>query len=183
MEFDVERLARLIEPLEPKAGATRLVAIDGPAGAGKTELAGNLAPLLGDVTVVHMDSLYGGWDGLDEGAERVATDLIAPLSEGRTAALRTWDWTAGKPGGEITVEPAATVIVEGVGSGSLAAAPSLSFLIWLDADPEERRRRALLRDGEAFELHWDAWARQEAAHHAREMTEQRADVRIRTDID
>lgn len=179
---DVETLAGRIELLEPSVGATRLVAIDGPAGAGKTELAAQLEGELDGVVVVHMDSLYPGWDGLEEGTRVIPGLLVPALADGRPASLPTWDWEAGTPGEGIEVEPAESVLVEGVGSWSSAAADAIGLLIWLDADPAERRRRAIARDGDAFAAHWDEWAAQESAHYGRERTADRADIRIRTDL-
>ncbi len=47
----------------PTLGAGRLVCVDGPAGSGKTSLADAVARRTA-AQVVHMDDLYGGWDGL-----------------------------------------------------------------------------------------------------------------------
>ena len=40
---------------------TLLISIDGPAGAGKTTLATNIANTFSDCHIIHMDDLYRGW--------------------------------------------------------------------------------------------------------------------------
>ncbi|MFM9126640.1 MAG: hypothetical protein ACKOTA_03585, partial [Solirubrobacterales bacterium] len=42
------------------------------------------------------------------------------------------------------------------------------------------RRRALERDGEVFDRHWDRWSEQVEAHLERERTRERADVVVDT---
>ena len=59
-------------------------------------------------------------------------------------------------------------------ASSAAASPWLAGLIWVDADPEVRRRRALARDGAAYEPHWDRWSAQEEAYASRERPRERA---------
>jgi hypothetical protein len=54
-------------------------------------------------------------------------------------------------------------------------------LVWTEAARDLRMERGLARDGEAFAPHWDAWARMEAEHFARERTRERADLVVRTD--
>jgi uridine kinase len=48
-----------------KSSDQPIIAIDGPAGAGKTTLAATLSLALAQdftITVMHMDDLYAGWD-------------------------------------------------------------------------------------------------------------------------
>ena len=59
----VAAVVAVIDSSEPRCGATRLIAIDGPSGAGKTTLARDVAAVLAAPTI-HMDDLYPGWDGL-----------------------------------------------------------------------------------------------------------------------
>ncbi|PZF85938.1 uridine kinase family protein [Jiangella anatolica] len=157
-----------------------LVAVDGPAGSGKTTLAGRLAALLGDAPVVHMDDLYPGWDGLAAAAVAVAPEVLAPLAAGRPARYRRWDWAASRWAGWVDVAPAPVVIVEGCGSGSTPGAPYLSLLLWVEAPHDVRQARGFERDGDGFRPHWSRWARQEDALFAAERTRERADVRIDT---
>lgn len=73
-----------------------------------------------------------------------------------------------------------TLVVDGAGSGALAAAPYLSGLLWLEAADEVRRTRALGRDGDLYAPHWERWASQEEDFHARDDVRARADLTIVT---
>src|SRR6202042_2836673 len=59
----VAELAARLAQTEPRLGRTRLIAVDGRSGSGKTWFAGRLARPL-DAPVIHLDDLYPGWDGL-----------------------------------------------------------------------------------------------------------------------
>lgn len=159
-------------------GGGRLVCIDGPAGSGKTTLAGEVAALSG-ATVVHMDDLYDGWDGLPRVDEQLAT-LLLPLAEARPGRYCRYDWHAHAYAGTVTVPPAPLLVVEGVGSGASAYDRLRTVLAWVDAPYALRRTRGIARDGEAFAPHWDAWARAETELFTRERTRERADLLIDT---
>lgn len=176
---DLDELAELIRSRPPRAGATTIVAIDGPAGSGKTMLAGALAQRL-DAPVVHMDDIYPGWGGLAAAVNLVAEQVLIPLATGRRARYRRYDWDRGEYAEWIEVPAASFLIVEGCGSGSRPGAAAVAFLIWMDAAHDLRMSRGIARDGESFRLQWERWARQEDALFAAEGTRDRADVRIDT---
>lgn len=163
---------------EPRAGGTRVVGIDGPAGSGKTTLAARLAEALGGAPVVHMDDLYPGWDGLAEAPARLLEWVLEPLSRAEPAAYRRWDWGAGRYAEWHDVPPDPVLVVEGCGCGVRAAARHLSLLIWVQAPEAIRMRRGLQRDGATFAPHWRRWAEQEQALFRAEQTRRRADLRI-----
>ena len=183
MGLEIAELTARIAELPPLAGPTRVIAVDGPAGSGKTTLAAQLGERLDGALVLNTDQLYPGWDGLAEGAERLVDDVLRPLSEGAAAAVRPWDWLSDSEGERRSLPACETLIVDGAGCGSRAAAPFLSMIIWLDADPELRQQRALERDGEMFAPHWESWAEQERALFEREQTRERADLIILADGD
>ena len=183
MEIDIAALAEQISGLPPSADGVRVIAIDGPAGSGKSTLATELAEVLGETLVLNTDQLYPGWDGLAEGAQRLVDDVLLPLSAGLAATVRPWDWSSGSEGAPRELPACATLIVDGAGCGSRAAAEFVSMIIWLDADPELRQQRALERDGEMFAPHWGSWAEQETELFEREQTRERADLVILTDTD
>jgi anthranilate synthase component 1/para-aminobenzoate synthetase len=143
-----------------------VVAVDGRSGAGKTSLAVELAAALREhrtVALVHLEDLYPGWDGLARGVARCAAEILAPLRRGEAAHWRAWDWLADADGEERITEPADVVVLEGVGAGSRELRALSDAVVWLEAPAEERRRRALERDGATYEPHWDRWAAQEEA--------------------
>lgn len=141
-----------------------ILAIDGRSGAGKTSLAVETAALLRphlSVSVFHLDSVYPGWDGLAASLPGYVQDVVSPLSAGRPAHWRWWDWTTGAPGAADDTAPADVVILEGVGAGHRQARPHMHAVAWVAMEDAERKRRALDRDGETFAAHWDRWASQE----------------------
>ncbi|MCH6468950.1 aminodeoxychorismate synthase component I [Sinomonas terrae] len=143
-----------------------VIAVDGRSGAGKTSLAVELVAALREhrtVALVHLEDLYPGWDGLARGIERCATDILAPLRRGETARWRAWDWLTGDEGEERVTEPAEIVVLEGVGAGAEQLRGLADAVVWLESPADERRRRALDRDGETYAPHWERWAAQEDA--------------------
>jgi uridine kinase len=171
---EVQQLLAAIRAAPPRAGATRVVAIDGRSGAGKSTLAAALAQLL-PAALVALEDLYGGWDGLEHGVEALCSQVLAPLAQRRAALVPRYDWGSCRWLEPWTLEPPDTLIVEGAGAGALAAAPYTSVLVWVDAPPALRRERALSRrpaDAEG----WQRWALQEDAHLERERTRERAEI-------
>lgn len=177
---ELARLADLVRAGPARAGTTRVVAVDGPSGSGKSVLAQQLSAALRPSAVVRLDDLYPGWDGLDATPQRVLAEVLEPLSRGEEATYRTWDWGAQRYGSAREVPSVPVLLVEGCGSGARVCAPHLTLLVWLDAPPDVRRARALTRDGPTYRPHWERWARQEDVHFAREQTCRRADVRLTT---
>lgn len=160
-----------------RAGSRRVLAVEGRSGAGKTTLARAVAARLG-APLIHMDDLYAGWDGLDQGVAALRDWVLAPLAEGRPAVWRRWDWAAGAYAEEHPVPDADWLVVEGVGAGGRALRPYTSGLIWVDSPTVIRRRRALDRDGQTYAPHWARWARHEDAFYAAEEVRENADLII-----
>lgn len=163
---------------ERRLGADSLVvAVDGPSGSGKTRLARRVARALGDSTLVRMDHVVPGWDGLEE-STRLIRPVLEQLRAGEPVRYRVWDWSIDGWGAPLSRPPAAHVVLEGCGAGALHLADLVDFLIYVDAPPEVRRKRAIARDGASYEAHWARWAAQEEAHYSANRTRQRADLVI-----
>ncbi|WGZ79172.1 aminodeoxychorismate synthase component I [Arthrobacter sp. EM1] len=158
-----------------------IIAIDGRSGAGKTTLAIELAATLREhhkVSLFHLEDIYPGWNGLVAGVERYVSTVLAPLHRSEPAEWVSWDWTAHYDGATRTTQPAEIVLVEGVGAAAAAALPFLAAVIWADSPEQDRRSRALARDGETYEPFWDQWAAQEQEWLAGDDVPARADVRV-----
>ena len=160
-----------------RAGRTRVVAVDGRSGAGKTRLAEALRGEFG-APVVSLEYLYGGWDGLERGIGLLVSAVLEPLAAGRAVRVPRYDWVAREWGEPVPLAPPDVLIVEGVGAGARRAAAFASLVVWLEAPWYVRKKRALDRDGETFAPYWDIWAAQEDAMLARERTPERADLVI-----
>lgn len=178
MALALDLVADTLAEREPACGRVKVVAIDGHSGAGKSAFAEQLAQRL-SAHVFSLEDVYPGWHGL-ESVVPIVRDLLAALAVDEFGRARRWDWEQNRPAEEILVPPVPILIVEGVGSGATALRPFLSLLVWLEAPEPVRKERALARDGETFAPWWDAWAEQERAHFAREMTPVAADLVIRT---
>jgi cytidylate kinase len=168
-------LATDLRRLKPTCGDTVVIAIDGRSGAGKTNLARAIAPLL-NARILHLDHIYRGWHALAEAPPVVVADVLEPIARGEAGRTPRWEWGADEPGADIVVEPGGTLILDGCGSGSRSIRPFLSYLIWLDGPAKLRRKRAMSRDGETYEKWWDIWAAQEDALFTAEKTADAADL-------
>jgi hypothetical protein len=170
-------LAAQVRAAAPRLGSTRLVAVDGPAGSGKTTFAGDLAAALGGAPVVHLDDLYDGWT-LDGVVDRLRTQVLDPVAAGRAARFAAYDWAAGAFAVPTTVPAADVLVVEGCGSGARALADVLGLLVWVEAPPATCAQRWAARGGAAMTAFQSAWAAAEAAVFTREGTRARADLRV-----
>jgi len=141
-------------------GGAPVVLIDGPSGAGKSSLADLLLSRWpGDVAprIVRMDDLYPGWDGLDAASDALHAELLEPLATSGRGRWRRWDWAGDRPAEWHEVTGRAPVLVEGCGTLAGANVRWAHLALWLDADDELRKARALDRDGATFASHWDLW--------------------------
>lgn len=175
------QIAAVARSRPPGLGHTRVVALEGRSGAGKTTLAPLVARALGDAPLVSMEDLYGGWDGLRDGAERLVDAVLEPLAREGHALVPAFDWHARRWGPAWELAAPEVLVVDGIGSGTRAAAQRTSLLVWLDCDDAVRRERALARDGGLYDPYWDRWAAQEDAYLAEEDPRTRADLRLPAD--
>ena len=150
-----------------------VLVVDGRSGSGKTSLAARLAGRSGgDASVLHVEDLYPGWDGLADGSRAVAR----ALAEG---GYRRYDWALGRFAEWVPLPRRVPLVIEGCGAltaANLAAARAWAGRaaggggrvrgVWIACPEPVRRARALARDGETFRPHWDRWAAQEDAHFA-----------------
>lgn len=176
----VGKATTIINSAQPRCGTMKVVAIDGPSGAGKTDFAAALAGRLPSAQVLHMDDLYPGWDGLGRAVADLHDQVLAPLARGEPAAYRRWDWQQDRYAEWHSLPATSLLLVEGVGSGAGPGADLESVLIWLEADRDVRLRRGIERDGETYLPHWWRWAAAEDALFAFDRTRERADLTVNT---
>ena len=177
----VSELAARVAAAPAGCGQTRLVCIDGPAGSGKTTLAGALAQALGGAPVVHMDDLYEGWTQQLGGplSARIDAWLLKAWELGSAGRYRRYDWARQRFEESWVPVPAAPVIIlEGCGSAARGIRDRASLVIWVEAPPDVRLGRGLQRDGLALEEQWRLWQVHEAAHFAADGTRSAADVHV-----
>jgi uridine kinase len=165
----------LLRDAEPRAGRTRVLAIDGRSGSGKTTLADQVVDASG-APLVRLEDLYGGWDGLEYGIDLLVSAVLEPLARDETAFVPHYDWIKDSWDEPAPLAPPEFLVVEGVGAGARRAARYESVVAWVELPTVVRQRRAFQRDGDLYAPNWERWARQEEEMLAREGTPERADV-------
>jgi len=127
--------------------ALALVGIAGHGCAGKT----TLARMIPGAQCVATDEFWTG-DGFD--IERLAREVVAPLSRGAAARFASYDWATRAPRGSRTIEPRGIVIIEGVCALHRRLRDAYAVRVWVDAPADVRLARAVARDGEAARADW-----------------------------
>jgi uridine kinase len=176
-----DELAALILSRPPRLGPVRLVAVDGPSGAGKTVFADRLSRRL-NAPVVHTDDLLDGWGDQFTFWGRLEETVLVPLRAGRPAQYQRYLWHERRFGGEpVRTEPADVVVLEGVSSARRVIRPELSLSAFVTAPRRLRWTRVIGRDGTtdvAFPAYLERWRTAEDRHFAAEGTAGYADVGV-----
>ena len=156
-----------------------LVAIDGPAGAGKTSLAAQFYEKFCDdntVSVIHMDDLYDGWNSaLSEQLTRKLKFITDAHQRGEGFQLDIFNWISMKYEEVRRYEPADILILEGVGAAQLVVRQAGATVYWLDISPEIGLARVLARDGNHIEEQMRRWQILQNIHFAADLTRESAD--------
>jgi Cytidylate kinase len=178
----VEEILAEVMLREP-INATRIVAIDGPSGSGKSALGHRLAqhiaaPLIQIDDFVSWSDFAGWWSRFD-------AQVLTPLLNQQAAHYQVRDWDNDEFGASLngwkTVGWAPLVIIEGVTSARAEAADRISYAIWVEASDAVRLERGIARDGETHRQLWLDWMAAERAFFAADGTSSRADLRISCD--
>jgi len=170
-----------IEQSPPKCGESKLITIDGPAGSGKTTLASQIAQAIGgEITVIHMDDLYNGWERALTGelTSLLKNQLLPGVASGRNFHLPKFDWLIHKYDEPQLYHSSSITIVEGVGSGQRIMRSSTSVAIWIEVSMELGLERVLERDGFEIEAQIKGFKRAELKHFADEQTKAAADHQL-----
>lgn len=168
-------LSEVADEILRRPGEVRLVAIDGPGGAGKSTFAELLAAALDDAPVVHTDDFASAENTIDWWP-RLSEQVIEPLACGRPARYQRYDWPTESLAEWVGVDPAPVVVIEGVTAARREWRHHLAFVIWIDTPPSERLRRGLERDGPDTLADWQVWSDAEERHYIDDPTRRHADV-------
>lgn len=169
-----EDFARRVIASRPRLGTTRLVAIDGPGGAGKSTLAAALAVTC-EAQVVHTDD-FASWDEPVAWWHRLEQQVLMPLAAGKTARYQRYDWLNRERTEWHEVTAGGVLILEGVSSARAAITGRVSLSIWVETPRALRLRRGVERDGEEARKQWEEWMEVEDRHFALDRTRDRADI-------
>ena len=151
-----------------------LIAIDGPAGSGKTSLANQLSNKLNSVTTIHMDDLYNGWeDALTATLTRNLEEwVINPLTQRHSVNYLKFDWSIGQYGSTVEVRDIELLILEGVGAAQEIIRQSADLTIWIEVGPQIGLARVLNRDGDQLLPYMLKWQERERAHFLKDQTKE-----------
>ena len=161
-----------------------VIAIDGPAGAGKTTLAHEIFLALSPkmtVSVIHMDDLYDGWDNaLTSDLTKILQYLLTQHQRQEPAQISRYNWVNSSFDEPEELKVADLLIFEGVGSADQSIQDALSALIWMDIDPEVGVARVIERDGVSVTNEMKKWLGTQQQYFSQHSTREKADFILTT---
>jgi uridine kinase len=159
-----------------------LLAIDGPAGAGKTTLAAKLEVEFSShstVRTIHMDELYNGWsDALGQSLTDALQAITAAYLSGVECTIKIFNWHLLKFDREEVITPTDYLILEGVGAAQEIVRKAGATTYWLDIDAETGLKRVLARDGVHIEKEMRQWQIQQSIHFAKDQTRENCEFKV-----
>lgn len=178
-----DQLVARVRSTPARLGCVRVIAIDGPAGAGKTTFAARLVEVFRRAGVstelVHTDDLLDGWADLTTFWPRLEAQVLAPLRCGQPGRYQRYDWAAAR-----FVEPWVSVpvpqvlVLEGVSSARHLIRSELSLSVFVVAAYEVRVARSVVRDGARLSQQMARWRVDEGRHFAMDETSDHAELRV-----
>jgi len=165
----------------PAGMTTKVVAVDGAGGAGKSTFAEHLSSFLGDTAIVHTDD-FASWENPIDWWPRLLELVLEPLARNEERLrFEASAWEAGHAPAWVELRATPVLILEGVTASRDAFRPYLTYTIWVDAPADVRLARGLRRDGPGSRAQWEAWMAAEEEYRRRERPDERADVVVRGD--
>jgi uridine kinase len=172
-------LAQIVEAVgarePPRAMRTKIVAVDGGGGAGKSTFADRLAAALGGCAIVHTDD-FASWDDPLDWWPALLERVLEPLSRGEVARFVPTQWSPDVLPDPQEIAPGEFLVLEGVSASREAFRPYLTYAIWIETSAEVRLQRGLERDGAAARAQWETWMAAEDAYRQRERPDLAADL-------
>ena len=161
-----------------------IIAIDGPAGAGKTTLAQTISLALSpqiSTTVIHMDELYPGWEkALGVELTQTLTWLTQSHKAKKPLKYSSFNWATNEFNASHVVDSTQLLILEGVGSAQRSIEDSLVTSIWLDLDPQIGFQRVIERDGSIITAEMTKWLAMQEQHFVVDQTKERCEFLLST---
>jgi len=172
------KLLDLISSAKARCGHTKVITIDGPAGAGKTTLAQTISDDLTDSHIIHMDDLYRGWDSTLDSNLTDELNRILLETESGELNFQKYNWSSQTLDEVERFKSPKYLILEGVGSGQKSIKNWVSFSIWIEVPVEIGLARVIERDGEQVALPMEEFIKQQNQYFLADGTREGADYRI-----
>ena len=161
---------------------TVLLAIDGPAGSGKTTLAAKLEreyQLTATVQVIHMDDLYNGWENaLSEELTEKLSHIVQSHNSGKDFHLAKFNWASMKFDERELMLATEVLILEGVGAAQKVVRDAGAMTYWIETPAEIGLQRVLDRDGHHLRDLMLKWQTHQDAHFQIDKTAENCDVKL-----
>jgi uridine kinase len=175
-----ELLATIDRAAPPHGMSTKIVAVDGGGGAGKTTLAKHLSEWVGGAPIITMDDFAHWGIALLDRWPRLLEQVLEPLGRNQPAHYQRYDWKKLGLAEWHDVAPGGTIILEGVASLQHEFRPYLSYRIWVEAPKELRLKRGVARnrgiEGEDNHERWLKWQVAEDEYFDRDQPQAAADL-------
>jgi uridine kinase len=159
-----------------------LLAIDGPAGSGKTTLASKLEAeykLTTTVQVIHMDDLYNGWEqALSEDLTTKLSEIVQAHKSGKDFYLAKFNWNTMDFGQAQLIPASEVLILEGVGAAQRIVRDAGAKTYWIETSAELGLARVLDRDGHHLRDLMLSWQSYQDAHFTMDKTAENCDVKL-----
>jgi uridine kinase len=161
-----------------------LLAIDGPAGGGKSTLAKDLFLYFSTtrgVNLLGLDDIYDGWENalgqeLTDNLERVAK----AHQNQSVVSIDVYNWATSNFSEVREINAKEILILEGVGSSQEIIRAHNAITIWMDIDPTLGMERVLERDGYHIAEQMKVWQLLQSKHFAHSGARENADFIITT---
>jgi hypothetical protein len=139
LEATLETICAGVRERRPPARMeTRIVAVDGLGGAGKSSFVRRLSAALDGAEIAHTDD-FASWDNPLDWWPDLVDRLLVPLSRNEIARFERSRW-GGADRGWAEVRPAGVVILEGVTASREAFRPFLTYAVWIETPDLQLRR-------------------------------------------
>ena len=177
-------LRNLLAATQPKVGQTRLIAIDGHGGSGKSTIANKLARIL-DAGIVHTDD-FASWDNPLNWWPLVIERVFEPIANGAASLShpRSKWWESHNPEPVVDQPVTKIMILEGVGSLRKEFRDYISFGIFVDTPKSVCLQRGIERDRATGKTEeeliriWERWFQDEESYIAHDRPQEYADLVI-----
>lgn len=136
----------------PDTKRTKVVAISGFLGSGKTTLAHKLAQNLPETGIISADNFMldtyhersGDWGCMDR--PRIINEILLPAKKGQEIKFHVYDWATDSSNLTETIGMPKVLLLEGIGIIHPDLKPYFDFSIWVDEDLQIAAKRGMERD-------------------------------------